>query len=90
MLKSPLRSGSAAASFVRLAKHRAHGRCAAQLRWKSKKAVKAVAPAPEPPKTLASKAVPSLLSFFLVGGKTDTTCTQYPRRHESTKSACNN
>ncbi|CAN8096729.1 unnamed protein product [Discula destructiva] len=44
--RSPLRSGCAAASFVRLANHNAHARCAAQLRWKS-----AIAAAEAKPKT---------------------------------------
>ncbi|KUI56941.1 DNA polymerase gamma, mitochondrial [Cytospora mali] len=52
-VRSHLRSGCAAASFVRLAKHRAHRRWAAQIRWQSSAAAVAVDQKQDFPETLA-------------------------------------
>ncbi|KAJ4424350.1 DNA-directed DNA polymerase gamma mip1 [Gnomoniopsis sp. IMI 355080] len=57
MLKDRLPSGCAAASFVRLAKHKARGRWAAQLRWQS--TVAAAAEVAEHNSTRRTLAIPS-------------------------------
>ncbi|KUI65517.1 DNA polymerase gamma, mitochondrial [Cytospora mali] len=57
-VRSHLRSGRAAASFVRLAKHRAHRRWTAQLRWQSSAAAVAVDQKQDVPETLAVPSTP--------------------------------
>lgn len=52
-VRSNLRGGCAAASFVRLAKHRSHRRWAAQLRWQSSAAAIADGQEQDAPRTLA-------------------------------------
>ncbi|KAK7737791.1 DNA-directed DNA polymerase gamma mip1 [Cytospora paraplurivora] len=63
-VRSHLRSGCAAASFVRIAKHRAHRRWAAQLRWQSSAAALAAGQQQNVLKTLA---VPSTARLNALG-----------------------
>ncbi|POS80450.1 DNA polymerase gamma [Diaporthe helianthi] len=87
-LRSPLRGACATASFVRLARHRAHRRWAAQLRWQSDTAT-ATAPSPaqddgQPPKsTLAITSAKARLNPIGVQQLSDVLYEQvFPRGSE--------